>query len=683
MTFAEFSSINADERYNILLIEDNPGDALIVEDYLLEYLPKAVIKQVTTFREGSNLMTDDTLTFDAILLDLNLPDKNGEALIEAVKSIIGETPVIVLTGLGDHSFSLKSLQMGVTDYLLKGEFNAFALYKSVVYAIEKGKMANVMAENNRRLKDVLEIARLGHWRYDHEKSVLYCSDDMKRMLQLNSSSDILRLDQFRKLVHPDDLNYFDAHFDVFNNGHTVDEMEHRVVLQNGDVLHVYQRTEQKRDYRGKVVGLDGVIQDITSRKKQEEHQYLLQSVITNAKDTVVITEADQINAPGPAIIYVNEAFTELTGYTSDEVVGQSPRMLQGPNTDRKELDRLKKAMIDEEPCQIEVVNYHKSGTEYWVEMSVVPVINNKGHCSHFISIERDVTQRKKQEKMLMEFTQNLEDQVQERTEELRGAHELLEYHFNQMRDSIVYAERIQRAILPTESQLAGLFNRSFLLFEPRDLVSGDFLWCHKHNEHIKMVAVIDCVGHGVPGAMLSMIGHQLLNQIVKSNDITNPGIILRLLHRELLRILRFQKEEYRHYEGMDASLCLVDERKQMVYFCGARHDLYFAHHGQLKKFKGSKFTIGAAEQTQVDKSLELVEVPYQKGDAFFLTTDGYADQFGGPNDKKMLNRRLKESLSEVLDLPPARQREKLFRNFIKWKKHTDQTDDMLMVGVTL
>lgn len=675
--------VQEDSAYRILLIEDNPGDALIVDDYLQEYLPRSTMILAKTFAECLKHLTETDSVFDAILLDLNLPDKNGTALIEAVISTVGETPVIVLTGLVDQSFSIKSLQMGVTDYLLKGEFNAFALYKSVVYAIEKGKMSKKMARNNKRLKEVLEIARLGHWKFDREKSVLTCSEDMRSMLKLNEDCDQLPLTKFRKMVHPDDLSHFDAHFDVFSNGHTMDEMEHRMLINGGDLIHVYQRTELERNYRGEVIGINGVIQDITTRKNQEAHQCLLQSVITNAKDTVVITAADEIDAPGPEIIYVNEAFTDLTGYQKEEVIGKSPRILQGPNTSREELSRLKEAMINRKPCQIEVINYHKNGTEYWVEMSIVPVLDKHGRCTHFISIERDVTERKEHERMLMELTQNLEDQVQERTMELRDAHQLLEYHFNQMRDSIVYAERIQRAILPTEAQLAELFSKSFVLFEPRDMVSGDFLWCHKHSEHIRMVAVVDCVGHGVPGAMLSMIGHQLLNQIVKIHGLVNPAIILRHLHRELLRILRFQKEEYRYYEGMDASLCIVDDQKQVVHFCGARQHMYFAHEGKVEKIAGSKFTIGAAEQTQVHKSLELVEIPYQKGDMLFLTSDGFADQFGGPNDKKMMSKRFAKALNSVLDLPPTRQRESLFRHFLKWKKHREQTDDVLIVGVKL
>jgi len=675
--------IQEDSAYHILLIEDNPGDALIVEDYLQEYLPRSVVTLAKTYAEGARCISETDSAFHAILLDLNLPDKNGTALIEAVVSAVGETPVIVLTGLVDQSFSIKSLQMGVTDYLLKGEFNAFALYKSVVYAIEKGKMSRKMSRNNRRLKEVLEIARLGHWKFDREKALLHCSEDMRSMLKLSEDCDQLPLDRFRQMVHPDDLSHFDAHFDVFTNGYSMDEMEHRMLINGGDLIHVYQRTEVERNYRDEVIGINGVIQDITSRKKQEARQYLLQSVITNAKDTVIITAADAIDEPGPVILYVNEAFTNLTGYEKEEVLGKSPRMLQGANTDREELNRLKEAMIHREPCQIEVINYHKNGTEYWVEMSIVPVLDKHGICTHFISIERDVTERKQHEQMLMQLTQNLEDQVKERTEELQSAHELLEYHFNQMRDSIVYAERIQRAILPTEAQLAELFSKSFVLFEPRDMVSGDFLWCHQHNEHIKMVAVIDCVGHGVPGAMLSMIGHQLLNQIVKIDGLMNPAIILRHLHRELLRILRFQKEEYRYYEGMDASLCVVDEENKIIQFCGARHHMHFAHNGRIKKIAGSKFTIGAAEQTQVHKSLELVEVPYEKGDTFFLTSDGYVDQFGGPNDKKMMGKRFTEALKNVLDLPPMRQREALFRHFIKWKKHSEQTDDVLMVGVKL
>lgn len=672
-----------EQSYRILMLEDNEGDAILVEDYLLEYIPKCQVSLAKKFKDAALLLAQENAPFDAILLDLNLPDKSGTELIQAVTELTYSTPIIVLTGMADHSFSMRSLEMGVSDYLLKGEFNAFALYKSVVYSIEKNKMQRTVAQHNHRLKSVLEIARVGYWTFDNERKVFHCSDEMCEILGLPDDCEQLSLQQYRDLVHPDDRSYFDAHFNIFNNGQEVEELEHRISTENGELIHVYQRAEIIRDSQNNVQWVDGIVQDITSRKDQEELQMLLESVITNAKDAVMITEARRIDEPGPSILYVNEAFTALTGYRADEVIGQSPRILQGPKTERSELDKLRKHMEIYEPCQIEVINYHKNGGQYWVEMSIVPVKDNLGRCTHFISIERDVTERKLQEYLLKDFTRSLEKQVKERTADLQRAHALLEHHFNQMRDSIVYAERIQRAVLPTEKQLLKIFKRSFVLFEPRDLVSGDFLWCHQVNEDVKIIAVIDCVGHGVPGAMLSMIGYQLLNQSVKSLDEPDPAAMLAYLHRELLHILRYQKAEYRHYDGMDASVCVVDESKNTIDFCGAGQKLYFASADEVIPHKGSKFTIGAAKQSQVHKSLRTIKIPYKSGDMFFMSSDGFADQFGGPKNKKLMGKRFRELLGSVLHLPPSRQREKLMQQFIKWRKHEEQTDDVLLVGVRL
>lgn len=142
-------------------------------------------------------------------------------------------------------------------------------------------------------------------------------------------------------------------------------------------------------------GLSVYFMDITRRKEEEEHLRLLESVITNTTDTVIITDAKAIVNPGPRIIFVNEAFTQMTGYTKDEAIGQSPRMLQGPKSDRVELGRLRKALENGEPCRIETVNYKKDGKEFWVSMSVVPVKNSKRTVSYFIAIERDITENKK------------------------------------------------------------------------------------------------------------------------------------------------------------------------------------------------------------------------------------------------------------------------------------------------
>lgn len=152
-----------------------------------------------------------------------------------------------------------------------------------------------------------------------------------------------------------------------------------------------------------------VAHDITEQKQEEKYLRMLQSVVTNTKDAVLITEADEINSPGPRIVYVNDAFTQITGYTAAEAIGQTPRMLQGIDTDVKELQKLKKAMLALEPCTIEVINYHKNGTPYWMNIMVKPVLDTTGKATHFISIQRDVTELKKSDHKLKMFAKQQEN----------------------------------------------------------------------------------------------------------------------------------------------------------------------------------------------------------------------------------------------------------------------------------
>nr|WP_294897629.1 PAS domain S-box protein [uncultured Pedobacter sp.] len=156
------------------------------------------------------------------------------------------------------------------------------------------------------------------------------------------------------------------------------------------------------DNKGNCTQLIGSVNDITERKKDEQQLKLLESVIVHASDAVVITEAEPLHGPGPRIIYVNKAFTQMTGYTEDEVIGKSPRFLQGPNTDKRELKRLSDCMHKWQPCEITIINYKKSGEEFWLNFSITPVADANGWVTHWISIERDVTERKKTEQALQE-----------------------------------------------------------------------------------------------------------------------------------------------------------------------------------------------------------------------------------------------------------------------------------------
>lgn len=671
------------EGYAVLLLEDNAGDAIIVEEYLREYIQNLELVHVETFKEAADKIDCRESAFDAILLDLTVPDKAGMDLVKAMAVKAGQTPIIVLTGYTDEMFSVKSLEMGVADYLLKGEFNAFALYKSLLYGVEKNRMNRQLNTANKTLVAALDIARLGRWYFDVRKNAFECSEEMWAMLELPGKCGYLTRAAYSEMIVPTDLHLFDIGLNEMMRTENGCEIEHRISTLGNEQKHVFLRGEATKNERGEVIGMDGVIQDITTRKKHEEQRYLLDLVITHANDTVIITNGENIDKPGPEIIYVNQAFTNLTGYEASEVIGKSPRFLQGPDTSRDELDKLKGAMKEREACQIEVVNYSKYGEPYWIEMSVVPILDTNGNCTHFISIERDVTERKKYEQTLIDLTENLEHQVASRTQELQSAHELLHYHYSELKDSLVYAQSVQRAILGTEVHLNRLFTNSFIMAESRDLVSGDFLWCHEVGKNLKMVAVADCTGHGVPGALLSMIAHQLLNQSVRVKQLTNPAKILQNVHVELLKIYRPNQQMARQYNGMDVGLLVVDQSNDTIQFCGARQNLYCVNNGNFSRVKGNKFTIGEMSANQVDSTLETITRKYKAGERFYLSSDGILDQFGGEKGKKLMNRGLVNMLEEVQSIPMHEQGAAIKKAYLNWRGDQDQTDDVLVMGIDL
>lgn len=195
--------------------------------------------------------------------------------------------------------------------------------------------------------------------------------------------------------------------------------------------------------------------ELDERRRQEERLRLLESVVVNTSEAVIITEAAPIDLPGPRILYVNDAFIKTTGYSAEEVVGLSPRVLQGPRTSRQQLDRLRQALARQEELVIELINYRKDGREFWVEMSISPVFNEEGSCTHFVAVQRDVTERKRAQQALREARDELELRVAERTRELSDKNEQLRQEIA----SRMHAEAEVRQHLAVEQSLADISTR--------------------------------------------------------------------------------------------------------------------------------------------------------------------------------------------------------------------------------
>src|SRR5690606_18584015 len=222
-------------------------------------------------------------------------------------------------------------------------------------------------------------------------NTLFWSDKVYKIWEVKKESITLTFDYFYNSIHPDDRTVFDREQAAALSGKKNLDFVHRIVLADGTVKWVHELGRLNTNKDGNPTSFEGTVQDITQHKNEEQHLKLLESVITHTHDAVLITEAEPVDEPGPRIVYVNEAFTQMTGYTAEEVLGKSPRILQGPKSNRKKLAKLSQSLKKWEPYEITTINYKKNGEPFWINFTVTPVADEKGWYTHWIAIERDVT----------------------------------------------------------------------------------------------------------------------------------------------------------------------------------------------------------------------------------------------------------------------------------------------------
>jgi ligand-binding sensor domain-containing protein/serine phosphatase RsbU (regulator of sigma subunit) len=273
----------------------------------------------------------------------------------------------------------------------------------------------------------------------------------------------------------------------------------------------------------------------------------------------------------------------------------------------------------------------------------------------------------------------LEEKVTERTVELKGANDKLSVAFQDIKDSINYAKKIQDAILPLDEEIKKALPQSFVLFKPRDVVSGDFYWFNKKDDHI-YIAAVDCTGHGVPGAFMSMIGNSLLNEIISKKGAHDAASILKKLHSGVRKSLKQDRDSYESKDGMDLALAVIDLTTNTLQYSGAKRPLFFFDTEKFEEVKADKQSIGGLEMED-DYHFTNHNFELKKGDTFYLFTDGYVDQFGGEKGKKYSTKRLKETLQEMQALSMKDQHTKLNTDIDNWKSEVEQIDDILVVGI--
>lgn len=275
----------------------------------------------------------------------------------------------------------------------------------------------------------------------------------------------------------------------------------------------------------------------------------------------------------------------------------------------------------------------------------------------------------------------LERQVQERTQEVVKQSERITELYKDVTDSIRYAKRLQETILPPEQLIQSLFPDYFLLFKPKDIVSGDFYWFREIGNK-KMFAVVDSTGHGVPGAFMSLVGFNGLNQAVRENQKhLEADQVLNTFHRIAQENLNKSHEYNNVRDSMDMALCIYDSENKTLEYAGAKIPLYLVRNGELTEIKANKSSIGSVEHGNFKFERHTVQI--QENDKVYLFSDGYVDQFGGPKGRKFMYNQFRKMILSVQHMPMSEQKKEYSLRLETWKEGYDQIDDILFLGVSL
>jgi serine phosphatase RsbU (regulator of sigma subunit) len=284
-----------------------------------------------------------------------------------------------------------------------------------------------------------------------------------------------------------------------------------------------------------------------------------------------------------------------------------------------------------------------------------------------------------QKKRAFEKLQGKNEEMQEMNSQISEQKAIIDGKNKDITDSIQYAKRIQQAILPHEQDVNTLLKESFIFYKPKDIISGDIYWVHEHGDQV-FLAVIDCTGHGVPGALMSIIAQNALRAAFTGNETPTTAAVLSAVSKTIRETFSSHAQNEQINDGMDVGLYSIDRKKMMVGFSGANIPLILVRKKNVTEIK--------ADKRLIEGNLSRAEVPFtqhnfpiEKGDMLYLYSDGYSDQFGGAFEKRFTNKELKLFLSSIQNWSMPEQKEALEKTFLQWKGDLEQIDDILMIGV--
>ena len=414
--------------------------------------------------------------------------------------------------------------------------------------------------------------------------------------------------------------------------------------------------------------IEGIVintRDITERRKAEREERMrgqMQALSENSTDLIVRMNRDGF------VYYINPVIENLTGKPTNEFLQRTVTNELLPQEVLNTWFKLIETTFRRKVKKIsDNVNFETIEGRKIMNVNVIPEVNEDNETETFLIVSHDITQSELDKQKIIESEKKV-------------------------KDSINYAKRIQSSILPDTTWMQAVFKDSFVLFKPKDIVSGDFPWMLK-TETAVYIAVVDCTGHGVPGALISLIGYFLLNNIFSVHQDLPPGEVLDLLDESVVRTLRQTEDDSISKDGMDVSLCKVIFESKTMQYSGAHRPLYYidTHKSEieepLEEIKGDKMPVGGG-QYKNRGAFVTHSRQYQEGDMMVLFSDGLPDQFGGPDNRKFSPKRIRDIIKANLTVPMIQLNDAIEEELKVWMRigvpgvdPVKQTDDILVIGV--
>lgn len=500
----------------------------------------------------------------------------------------------------------------------------------------------------KRMQLLLENASEVITIYEQDGTIRYISPSVQPILgytqkDLQGSKDLDK-------VHPDHL---EAYKNLF--AHLREKPEEKATVQyeykSNDGNYVWIESTGTNNMANPAIrGYILNSRDITERRRAEQEQRMrskMQALSENSLDLIARIENDSLS-------YINPVIEAFTGKKPGTFLNKK---VKEADLDSTILNRWLQIVEQVNTTNAKVsteMDFPSGHSKLIMQVNAMPEYDENKNLESVLVVSHDITERKM-----------IEVEIQNKNKKIN--------------DSINYAKRIQNAILPNTRLINKTLSDSFILYKPRDVVSGDFPWFVQMKNDI-FIAAVDCTGHGVPGALLSLIGYFLLNDIVRSRKVTDPGKILDLLDEGVTQTLRQDQDDSATKDGMDIALCRINVETREVEYAGAHRPLYYMKDGVMDEVKGNKFPIGGGiykNQTNFTNT----KIQFNAGDSIYFSSDGFPDQFGGTDGRKFGPKKVREIIERAHNLP-MNEAAKIFDDeWEGWRGTHKQTDDVLLIGI--